>query len=383
MDQKSLIPHPDMTSYEFPAYPKPNTGNLDENVDLAFMRIMSPSFPIWVEKVKVCLHQHMTYGCVKINVWDFGSDEGNIPVNIVGLGTSKFNAAVQSNINLPTLDNLQWSGNLQRPPYDIIIFCMTDECEGPYYDFVPGGQPDAVCKANFYAKLLLFQNIADTLKEIGIRLMVVPLHPPGHSPYIAHPSFNGDPDIYAADGWGVAEDGNRISRPPSFNELRNIYNAVVQGTRPPPYIALMVDNSGSMVPADMEPGLSQFRKWLQAKGTNFTYDPTMGEDWLRAAALYLQALDQDVLKNLVYSELEEDAFPLIYDQQWQPMDPSCLVDGCSFTISSDRGNIIIPGVKPFEDNIPLTVFPDLSIPSKNIIRSLISNLISQSFQINF
>lgn len=85
MNQKSRIPRANTTSYDFTSYPKPNSGDLDEQTDLAFMRLVSPNFPIWLEKIKICLHQQTTYGCVKVNVWDFGTDESNIPTNLTGL----------------------------------------------------------------------------------------------------------------------------------------------------------------------------------------------------------------------------------------------------------------------------------------------------------
>jgi len=88
MNQKSRIPRANMTSYAFASYPKPNTGSLDENTDLAFMRITSPKFPMWIEKIKICLHQETTYGCIKVNLWDFGDDESNVPVNLLGLNIS-------------------------------------------------------------------------------------------------------------------------------------------------------------------------------------------------------------------------------------------------------------------------------------------------------
>jgi len=96
MDQKSLIPRTNLTSYAFPSYPRPNTGNFDKDIDLEFMRIESPAFPIWVEKVKVCLHQETTYGCVKLNVWDFADDEDDIPTNLVGVDGGE-----PSTVNIP------------------------------------------------------------------------------------------------------------------------------------------------------------------------------------------------------------------------------------------------------------------------------------------
>jgi hypothetical protein len=98
--QKALIPRIYSNVYGVPSYPKPNTttstGTLDENTDIAFMQCVTPNFPIWVEKIKVCLHQPATYGCVKLNVWDFGDSEENVPVNLVGI-----NEGQSSNENIP------------------------------------------------------------------------------------------------------------------------------------------------------------------------------------------------------------------------------------------------------------------------------------------
>lgn len=84
-DQKARIPKANMVKYSLPSFSVPNTGAFDEDVDIPFLRIVTPKFPIWVEKVKICLHQETTYGCVKVNIWDYGSSESNIPTNIVAV----------------------------------------------------------------------------------------------------------------------------------------------------------------------------------------------------------------------------------------------------------------------------------------------------------
>jgi hypothetical protein len=97
-----------------PAWPKPNGRNLitsayeDRGVDIKFCKMVTPNFPIWVEKVKICLHKHCTYGCIKVNVWVYPSceDDGDlncpqsneVPVNLVGLD---YGQGVSSNANFP------------------------------------------------------------------------------------------------------------------------------------------------------------------------------------------------------------------------------------------------------------------------------------------
>jgi hypothetical protein len=98
--QKLLIPKVDMDSYSFPSYPKPYTsyesGTYTENTDLCFGRFRSPDFNLWIEKIKVCLHTKASYGCVKINVWDFGTDDSSVPVNLVGIEDNE-----DVNVNIP------------------------------------------------------------------------------------------------------------------------------------------------------------------------------------------------------------------------------------------------------------------------------------------
>jgi len=87
------------STYEFPSFDKPNTNGYTTNTDLDFSSVISPQFELFVEKVKVCLHKEATYGCVKINVWNYGnigSIEGVVPTNIVGVEGGE-----PSNINVP------------------------------------------------------------------------------------------------------------------------------------------------------------------------------------------------------------------------------------------------------------------------------------------
>jgi len=370
-DQKSLIPRSDLDTYEFTSYPKPNTGVFDNDIDLAFMRIVSPKFPIWVEKIKVCLHQQTTYGCVKVNVWDFGDSEDNIPVNLVGLGTSAFATAYRDTYQVPNLDDISWTGNLQQPPYEILIFTMVDETHGAYYNFLSEGG-DATRKAQFQADLAAFENRVDELNEFGIRVRLIPLHPEnqqshahspcpdGHKPWIAHPDFQGNPSkIYARDGWrsgnrDCVEDGNVIGRPPSLSELQIIYNEVVDGSDDPPYAALIVDASGSMYPADMQPGLDSFSDWLDARIDNYHKDYTAGERWLQYATTYLNSLNDNDLKAIVQADLEDELKDEVYKERWKPLSPDCY-NGCSATVTTSRGDVIVDNITPIDENIPLTV----------------------------
>lgn len=96
------------------AYPKP-FGNdlitnvpLGKNTDFSFCRIVTPNFPIWLEKIKICLHQHCTFGCVKVNVWLYPPCSDNedmsciqdkvTPFNLIGLD---YGQGVNSIYNFP------------------------------------------------------------------------------------------------------------------------------------------------------------------------------------------------------------------------------------------------------------------------------------------
>lgn len=100
VEQKAMIPKVDIDTYAFPSYPKPYTTKdlieYKENIDLCFGRFRSPDFPLWLEKIKVCLHQKSTYGCVKINVWNFGTVSESVPQNLAGLEYGQ-----PSSINIP------------------------------------------------------------------------------------------------------------------------------------------------------------------------------------------------------------------------------------------------------------------------------------------
>ena len=98
--QKLLIPQVDMDTYNYPSYAKPYTsytgGTYPEETDLCFGRFRSPDFDLWLEKVKICVHSPATYGCIKLNVWNFGTDETSIPTNLIGIEDGE-----DSNINIP------------------------------------------------------------------------------------------------------------------------------------------------------------------------------------------------------------------------------------------------------------------------------------------
>lgn len=95
-EQRGIIPRGDLSTYDWPVYPNPQTEGLEYETDLVFFEMKSPSFDLWVEKIKVCLHQASTYGCVKINVWDFGDSLLNNPINIVNVDVGQ-----TSDLNCP------------------------------------------------------------------------------------------------------------------------------------------------------------------------------------------------------------------------------------------------------------------------------------------
>jgi len=96
LDQKSLIPRADFNTYDWPVYANPNTEGLDHTSDIVFYQLKSPSFDLWVEKIKICLHQPSTYGCIKVNVWDFGDSLTNTPTNICEVNVNQ-----PSGVNCP------------------------------------------------------------------------------------------------------------------------------------------------------------------------------------------------------------------------------------------------------------------------------------------
>jgi len=87
--QRGLVPRGDLKTYDWPVFPRPNTGTLDHETDLVFFQMTSPAVPLWVEKIKICLHQASTYGCIKVNVWDFGNSLSNSPTNICDIDVSQ------------------------------------------------------------------------------------------------------------------------------------------------------------------------------------------------------------------------------------------------------------------------------------------------------
>ena len=95
-DQRNLLAKGDLTTYSKVAYPFPNSIVGSPDVDIQFFDTISPNFDIWVEKVKVCIHAPTTYGCIKLNVWDFGTSPTNTPTNIVGI-----NSDAPANLNVP------------------------------------------------------------------------------------------------------------------------------------------------------------------------------------------------------------------------------------------------------------------------------------------
>lgn len=99
-NQKKLIPQVDKDTYTFPSFPKPYSsksggGNFTEDTDICFARFKSPEFNLWLEKIKICLHQPTTYGCVKVNVWNFGPS-GSVATNLTELECSQ-----SSDVNIP------------------------------------------------------------------------------------------------------------------------------------------------------------------------------------------------------------------------------------------------------------------------------------------
>jgi hypothetical protein len=94
-EQKTFIPKADPFTYEFSSFPKPystvNGITYNENIDICFSRFKSPNFSLWLEKVKVCVHQAATYGCLKLNMWDFGPNSVPTPRNLIEIERSQPN----------------------------------------------------------------------------------------------------------------------------------------------------------------------------------------------------------------------------------------------------------------------------------------------------
>jgi len=88
-EQRALIPRVDMSTYDWPVYPAPNCENTTYETDLVFFQIRSPAFDLKVEKIKICLHQPSTYGCIKVNVWDFQDGCDTKPINICNVNVGQ------------------------------------------------------------------------------------------------------------------------------------------------------------------------------------------------------------------------------------------------------------------------------------------------------
>jgi len=85
--QKRLLSRINRDDYSVPVFPKPNSivglTTYGANTDIAFQRIVSPNFPLIIEKIKICIHKATTFGCIKLNLWDYGLDESVIPTNLL------------------------------------------------------------------------------------------------------------------------------------------------------------------------------------------------------------------------------------------------------------------------------------------------------------
>ena len=130
-DQRALIPRADFQTYDWAVYPNPHTSGLGYESDLVFYQMKTPSFPIRVEKVKLCLHQPSTYGCIKVNVWDFGDNVSNSPTNIINVNTNQ-----PATLNCPltiTAENALVSNALS--PTDIYMVNSGQECVLAPFDY--------------------------------------------------------------------------------------------------------------------------------------------------------------------------------------------------------------------------------------------------------
>jgi hypothetical protein len=131
-EQKAKIPRGDFRTYDWAVYPRPYTEGLDYETDLVFFQMKSPAFDLWVEKIKICLHQEFTYGCVKVNVWDFGSSLNNTnPTNIVNVDTGQ-----PSNLNCPVtlIANEKLISNALAQT-DLYMVNTGQECELQPFDY--------------------------------------------------------------------------------------------------------------------------------------------------------------------------------------------------------------------------------------------------------
>jgi len=103
--------------------------------------------------------------------------------------------------------------------------------------------------------------------------------------YIAPANFSGHSSLYMKDSNGL---GTIVGRPPSLQELKNLYSTVTGGLTPV-RIGLIVDESGSMIKNDIQPGYRQFKKYLE------TLAPTSEksietERWLEWSAKFINGV---------------------------------------------------------------------------------------------
>ena len=94
--------------YNFPVYNIPNATENTYPNDIVFSKLISPNFHIIVEKIKICLHSPSTYGCIKLNLWNFGDSIENIPVNLLGTDVDE---TPYENAPVTILDNVDLISN--------------------------------------------------------------------------------------------------------------------------------------------------------------------------------------------------------------------------------------------------------------------------------
>jgi len=110
--------------YNFPAYNKPNTDTYPN--DIIFSKMITPDFDIVVEKIKVCIHSPTTYGCVKLNVWDFGDSLENVPVNLIGMEEGE---GSEENVPLTIFPDVSLISNALDPLDDYFNMESNDSVE--------------------------------------------------------------------------------------------------------------------------------------------------------------------------------------------------------------------------------------------------------------
>lgn len=130
-DQKAKIPRGDLKTYDWTVYPNPQTEGLDHETDLVFYQMKTPAFDLWVEKVKICLHQPTTYGCIKVNVWDFGDSLTNDPVNIINVDVEQ-----PATLNCPVtvVENEKLVSNCLSAT-DLYMVNSGQQCERQPFDY--------------------------------------------------------------------------------------------------------------------------------------------------------------------------------------------------------------------------------------------------------